>query len=90
VSNSLATIKTLFRAGLAADLDRLTRLWADEPTSPEFHGLIHDIAGAAGVFGFTDLSAIAQDINDGHSLGNRPDAVQMEQLFKRLNEAAEG
>ena len=47
VSDPLATIKTLVRAGVAADLDRLSRLWADEPTSPEFHALIHDIAGAA-------------------------------------------
>lgn len=90
MSDAFAALRPQFRARAASDLDRLTRLWADEPTSLEFRVLIHDIVGAAGILGFTDLSAVAQEINDGQVAGSRPDAEQMKRLFERLTEVAEG
>jgi HPt (histidine-containing phosphotransfer) domain-containing protein len=90
VSDPLSALRPLFRARAAADLDRLTRLWAENPASPEIGLLIHDIAGGAGVFGFTNLSAVALEINERLVAGDRPDAVQIEQLLTHLNEAAKG
>ena len=87
MSDPLSALRPLFRAKAAADLDRLTLLWAEHPASPEVASVIHDIAGAAGVFGFTGLSAVALEINDRLVAGDRPDAVQMEQLLRHLKEA---
>ena len=89
MSDPLAALKMRFRVRAAADLDRLTRLWADEPETPELRALIHDLAGAAGIFGFPDLSAAALEIDNRHASGFQPDGVQMDRLFKGLREAAE-
>lgn len=90
MSDPLSALRPLFRARAAADRDRLTRLWAESPASPEVASVIHDIAGAAGVFGFTDLSAVARELNDCLVAGDRPDSARMAQLLRHLNHAAEG
>lgn len=79
-----------FRARAAADLEQLIMLWADDPASPDFRRLIHSLAGAAGMFGFTNLSIAAMAVDERHASGSQADGVQMDRLFQCLRQAAEG
>lgn len=84
----LAALKARFRARAAANVERIEDLWATDRGSGELRGVIHDLAGAAGIFGHPRLGEAAMEIDDRYAAGDQPDEVQIEILLLRLREAA--
>lgn len=86
MSDPLASLRARFRARVSDDIERVQRLWATEPGSTELRGLVHDLAGTAGMFGYDRLSEAALAIDDRHVAGGRPEAAQMDLLVQRMRE----
>lgn len=94
-AEALAGLKGRFLARSAEDLDQL-RLWAagGAAPDPEARRLVHRLAGAAGTFGFAELSRLAKLADDRLAAGEPvPDAEALcliEALGMTLAEADRG
>lgn len=64
-------------AAAAGDADRLKYL-------------SHKLSGAAGTFGYAQLSAAARDVEDQLDVGEAPDAASLRRLDERLAETTAG
>ena len=62
MTDPLAQLRADFLARCGADLRRLKAL---EPSDPEVRAIAHRLAGAAGSFGYPDLSEVAAQVDDG-------------------------
>nr|WP_280644133.1 Hpt domain-containing protein [Brevundimonas alba] len=81
-------MKARFRLRAAEDLERLERLWTEEPDSADIRRTVHDLAGSAGIFGHPALGEAALAIDDRYASGGHPEQPQMDLLLQRLREAA--
>lgn len=81
----LAPLRALFAARAAVDLAVLRRaLAADPPADPELERTVHGLAGAAGVFGHTDIAALALAADRAFADGQPPDRDRLEALAALL------
>ena len=73
-------MRARFRERSERDLARLRELRAEHADTPELRGLIHNLAGAAGTFGYPALSAAAAVVDDCYAEGREPDAALFDAL----------
>lgn len=71
-----------------ADRAELETLAAGDPTSAELRRLVHNLAGAAGTFGYGALSRAAIDVDDQMVSGLPADPTSLDRLKERLDEVA--
>lgn len=90
MSDPLAPLRVKFRVRAANDLARLRVLAAGDLASEELRTLVHNMAGAAGIFGYVTLGEAAMAIDDRYYEGGAPDPAQLALLEQKLAEAAEG
>ena len=80
MSDPLAPLRERFRARLIDDLERLRGLRASTGKEAELRVLAHNLAGAAGTFGYPALSAVAVAVDDRHASGQRPTELELDAL----------
>lgn len=90
MSDPLAPLRARFRERAAGDLTRLQELAAGDLGSEPLKMLAHNIAGAAGTFGYPLLSEAAISIDDRFAVGETPDTTQVALLIERLRAVVEG
>lgn len=88
MTDPLAPLRDRFRARLATDRAELEVLGQGDPKSEDLRRLIHNLAGAAGTFGYGPLSKAAIEIDDQMASGSPADAGSLDRLKQRLDEAA--
>lgn len=89
MTDALAPLRQRFRTRAADDLERLRALRAGGQDSEALRTLVHNMAGAAGIFGYTTLSEAAMAVDDSFFAGQAPDAAQLDLLERRLADVAE-
>lgn len=89
MNDPLAPLRERFRKRAADDLARLRTLAAGDLASNELRMLAHNMAGAAGTFGYATLSEVAMAVDDRYVSGGVPDAEQLALLEERLVEVTE-
>lgn len=72
----------------AKDLARLPDLIAADVRGNELRRLVHNIAGAAGTFGFAGLGEAAVAIDDDYARDERPSPEAFERLMQALQDVA--
>ncbi|MFN3817068.1 Hpt domain-containing protein [Brevundimonas sp.] len=88
MTDMLAALKARFLERCAGDLDRLERLMASDALgSDEMRFLAHSLSGAAGTFGFPEISAAAAVADEAFADGGAPDRAQAEHLAQTLRQA---
>ncbi len=88
MTDPLAPLRQRFRVRAGDDLVRFRRLVSGDRTGEELRLLVHNLAGAAGTFGYGPLSAAAMAIDDCYASGAPPDETQIALLDDRLSEVA--
>lgn len=88
MTDPLAPLRDRFRARALADRAELEVLAAD-PTSDDLRRLVHNLAGAAGTFGYGPLSQAAVEIDDQMASGRPVDPASLDRLKERLDEVAQ-
>lgn len=87
MSDPLAPLRQRFRIRAAHDLARLRVLTGQDPTE-ELRTLVHNMAGAAGIFGYASLGAAAAAVDESYFEGRTPDAGQLALLERELMDVA--
>ena len=87
MTDPLAPMRQRFRERAASDLARLRSL-GDQPLVSEIQPLAHGVAGASGIFGFSELSRIALEIDDCCIAGRAPGPALLQALEDALDAAA--
>lgn len=82
MSDPISALRARFIARAADDLAALQKADADRG------GVIHRLAGTAGVFGFGDLSALAAVVDDQLHAGQAVDADDWTRLMAALEAVA--
>ncbi|WP_420478896.1 Hpt domain-containing protein [Brevundimonas sp. FT23028] len=78
--DTLAAIRARFRLRALADADALAAaLDAGDPGQIE--ALVHGLAGAAGIFGFTEISEQAKAADGAFAGGRAPTRAEIETLI---------
>lgn len=88
MTDPLAPLRDRFRARLMTDRAELDVLSQGDSKSEDLRRLVHNLAGAAGTFGFGALSQAAIEIDDQMASGSPADAGSLDRLKQRLDEAA--
>ena len=88
MTDPLAPLRDRFCARLVADRAELDVLGHGDPKSEDLRRLVHNLAGAAGTFGYGPLSKAAIEIDDQMASGSPADAGSLDRLKQRLDEAA--
>lgn len=83
----LAPLKARFRVRCGEDAARL-RAHLAGVDEPDLEGLVHRLAGAAGTFGYADISEAALAIDDVYVAGGAPAAEALADLADRLETLA--
>lgn len=86
MTDPLEALRDRFRLRAVRDGERIKQLWAENAASDELRGLIHDLSGAAGIFGYPSVSDAARVIDDRHAADQAPDDDQIATLLNRLAE----
>ena len=89
MTDPLAPLRERFRKRATDDLARLRALMTGDLAASELRTLAHNMAGAAGTFGYAALSEAAMAVDDRYVAGGTPDAAQLALLEQRLVEAAD-
>lgn len=89
MNDPLAPLRARFRLRAVSDLVVLERLAGGDLGSADLQRLAHNIAGAAGTFGYPALSEAAMAIDDRFASGRTPDADQVAILQQQLGAVAE-
>lgn len=91
LEDALASLRGRFVARCADDLTDLRR-WAGEPAPApaDIHPLVHRIAGAAGTFGFADLSERAKRLEDALVVGDFGRGGEISNLLEGLEQLTSG
>ena len=84
----MAALQRRFRSRAAADLNRIEWLRVTEQTSTDLQRLVHDLAGAACMFGYPALGEAALAIDDCYARGEAPESGLFDRLTPLLREAA--
>lgn len=87
MTDPLAPLRERFRARIRADRAELETLKQGNTRCEELRRLVHNLAGAAGTFGFGELSQAAIEIDDQMASGLAADPASLERLTERLDEA---
>ncbi|NBW11747.1 MAG: Hpt domain-containing protein [Caulobacteraceae bacterium] len=87
MTDPLAPLRARFRLRAAEDLTRLQAL-RQAGDAAELRRLAHGISGAAGTFGFPDLSEAAGRIDDDYVAGQTPTSEAFARLERALEAAA--
>ena len=88
MTDVLAGLKARFLDRCVGDLERLDRLLERSALDgDEMQGLVHSLAGAAGTFGFPDISAAAGECDDAFAQGGAPDRAEVEHLAATMRAA---
>ena len=85
MSDPLSALRAAFVERCREDLGRLGEASPDEAS---FASIAHRLAGAAGSFGFPELSEAAAAVDHSLRKGEPPTAAQTEALMRRLGQAA--
>ena len=88
MTDPLAPLRDRFRARAMADRAELQALAGGDPTSAELRRLVHNLAGAAGTFGYGPLSQAAIEVDDQMASGLPADPASLDRLKERLDEVA--
>jgi HPt (histidine-containing phosphotransfer) domain-containing protein len=85
IAEALAALKAKFLARATNDLAEL-RSWSARgaPAEPEMRQRVHRLAGAAGTFGFHDLSDLAKRVDDRLASGEAGDAPALIAELRRV------
>ena len=89
MSDPLAPLRERFRKRATDDLARLRLLMTGDLSANELRTLAHNMAGAAGTFGYPALSEAAMAVDDRYVAGGTPTPEQLALLERKLVEAAE-
>ncbi len=81
----LADLAARFLAGAQADAQSLERALSTGDFS-QIEQTAHSIAGAAGIFGLTDIGAAALTVDDCFARGDLPSRNQVEALIARIRD----
>ncbi|MFN3536947.1 MAG: Hpt domain-containing protein [Brevundimonas sp.] len=88
MTDMLAALKAKFLERCAGDLDRLERLMASDGLgSDEMRFLAHSLSGAAGTFGFPEISAAAAVADEAFADGGTPEHAEARHLAEALKRA---
>jgi HPt (histidine-containing phosphotransfer) domain-containing protein len=88
MSDVLAELKARFLNRCVGDLERIEHLLGRGVlNADELQGLAHRLAGAAGTFGFPEISAAAGDCDDAFAQGGAPDRVAVARLVATMKDA---
>ena len=90
MTDAFQALRARFRVRAAQELTQLEALTAAGPDSAELRRLVHNIAGAAGTFGFPVLSEAAIAIDDCYAAGTPPPPETFRTLAQALSDAAAG
>lgn len=83
-----ANLRARFLTRCEGDLARIERLLDGQPLDTgELRALVHGLAGAAGTFGFPDISEAAGDCDDAFALDRLPDRDRVETLANAIRRA---
>lgn len=84
MTDPLAPLRARFSERCRTDLERLRTLRQGSEAGPEMMTLVHNLAGAAGIFGYPSLSATAAALDDGFVSGRGPEANLLDMLEAQL------
>lgn len=88
MNDVLAGLEARFLDRCVGDLQRLDHLLErDVLNGDEMQVLVHGLAGAAGTFGFPEISAAAGECDDAFAQGRAPDRAKVEQLAATMRTA---
>lgn len=90
MSDPLQALRARFVARCATDLQRLRTLSNGSLEAEELRALAHSLAGAAGTFGFPDISEAAGRLDDCYALGEPPRPEMVAALTARLQRLVDG
>jgi HPt (histidine-containing phosphotransfer) domain-containing protein len=88
MTDPLAGLRERFRTRCGDELEQVRAL-RQSPTAAELMRVVHNLAGAAGIFGFAALSAAAAVIDDGFASGRTPDPKLLDALEAELAAVAD-
>ncbi len=88
MTDPLAPLRDRFRARALADRADLETLAHGDPSSAELRRLVHNLAGAAGTFGYGPLSQAAIEVDDQMASGLPADPASLDRLKEKLDEVA--
>lgn len=80
MTDPLAPLRKRFQARVEGDRVKLEALAAKGMHGDELRQLVHNLAGTAGMFGFSDLSAAASEIDDQLATGMTTNATSLDRL----------
>jgi len=88
MTDVLAALRARFRERCADDVKRLQDLMArDDLGAAALHGLAHRLSGAAGTFGFAEISLAAGAVDDAFAAGGTPTRNEVDQLIRTMQAA---
>jgi HPt (histidine-containing phosphotransfer) domain-containing protein len=84
----MAELQARFLERCVGDLQRLEAALAREDLAPDdLRPLIHGLSGAAGTFGFPEVSAAAGFADDAYAAGGAPNRAQLEAVATAVRRA---
>lgn len=88
MNDVLAGLRARFLDRCIGDLERLDNLATRGSLDvDEMQALVHSLAGAAGTFGFPEISAAAGECDDAFAQGAVPDRAKVEHLAVSIRQA---
>jgi len=88
MTDAFQALRARFRVRAGEELAQLEVMTATSSDSMELRRLVHNIAGAAGTFGFPELSHAAMAIDDDYTAGTVPRPEAFQRLATALSLAA--
>lgn len=88
MTDPLAPLRERFRARAVADGLELEALSQGDLSSTELRRLVHNLAGAAGTFGYGALSEAAAEVDNQMAAGLPADPAKLDRLKERLDAVA--
>lgn len=83
MSDPLASLRARFSERCGADLSRMREL-RETSSSDELVRIVHNLAGAAGIFGMSALSSAAAAVDDRFASGRTPEPELLDALEAEL------
>ncbi len=88
MNDVLAGLRVRFLDRCIGDLEKLERLMDQGAMdAEEMQNLVHSLAGAAGTFGFPEISVAAGECDDAFAEGRAPDFARVDRLAATIREA---
>ncbi|MET3780763.1 HPt (histidine-containing phosphotransfer) domain-containing protein [Brevundimonas sp. 1080] len=88
MTDVLATLRARFLERCEDDVARLQDLLAQDDLGAELmRGLVHSLSGAAGTFGFPEISLAAGAVDDVFAVGGTPSHDEVDRLIRTMEAA---